>query len=497
MVMADTRKRPLWKPSAADFQRILGEQNPWLADGSVPDTLARKVERPLAMELWKRVLEDAPRRYQLILGPRRVGKTTCLYQTVRHLLHEGIPRRRVWWLRLDHPLLLSIPLGEWVRDLLKGTNATNEAPLYLFLDELAYASEWDLWLKTFYDEQWPVRIVGSSSSTAVLRDRRMESGVGRWEEQFMAPYLFLEFLDLIDQPIAVPEAETLASCIDRCIDADIDIGSLENARRRFLFTGGFPELLIETSQADMDEASLLLESQRTLKNDAIERAVYKDIPQAFSIDNPMLLERLLYTLAGQITGILSPTSLCRTLDGLSLPTFDRYVAYLERAFLIFRLQNYSGTEAARQKRGRKLYFVDAAVRNAALQRGVAPLSDPVEMGQLYENLAASHLHVLAQHAQVRLYYWRDGQHEVDLVFDHPTEPLAFEIAASTTHSQAGLLEFTRRFPRFAGKCYLVAPNATSMRASGSRDGIGSLPLDLFLLAVSQQAHNAMSARLGV
>ena len=56
MVMADTRKRPLWKPSAADFQRILGEQNPWLADGSVPDTLARKVERPLAMELWKRVL---------------------------------------------------------------------------------------------------------------------------------------------------------------------------------------------------------------------------------------------------------------------------------------------------------------------------------------------------------------------------------------------------------------------------------------------------------
>jgi hypothetical protein len=43
-----------------------------------------------------------------------------------------------------------------------------------------------------------------------------------------------------------------------------------------------------------------------LRNDAVERAVYQDIPQSFGVGNPMMLERLLYILAAQITGVLSP-----------------------------------------------------------------------------------------------------------------------------------------------------------------------------------------------
>ena len=50
---------------------------------------------------------------------------------------------------------------------------------------------------------------------------------------------------------------------------------------------------------------------------------------------------------------------------MSAPTFHKYVSYLERAFLVFTLLNYSGSEMSKQKRGRKLYFVDGAVRNAA------------------------------------------------------------------------------------------------------------------------------------
>jgi uncharacterized protein len=57
------------------------------------------------------------------------------------------------------------------------------------------------------------------------------------------------------------------------------------------------------------------------------------------------------------------------LDNLSQPTLDRYVSYLEQTFLVFRLTNYSGNESSIQKRGRKTYFHDGAVRNAALQRG--------------------------------------------------------------------------------------------------------------------------------
>jgi uncharacterized protein len=486
--------KPTWEPTASDYESVLLEQNPWHTDGKVPDAWAREVERPLAQGLWRLIERDSPHRFQLVLGPRRVGKTTAMYQTVRHLLSRGVPRQGVWWLRLDHPLLMGVPMGTLVKSVMK--NVPVKTPIYLFLDEITYAEQWDLWLKTFYDEAWPVRIVGTSSATAALRDRRLESGVGRWEEQYLAPYCFKEYLALRavtapDWPVGLSLAETL----DNWFAAGQPNPDLADHRRRFILTGGFPELLLSSQMAETDEKTVLLQSQRTLRSGAVERAVYKDIPQTFDLDSPLLLERLLYTLAGQFTGILSPTTICQTL-GFTQPTFDRYLSYLERAFLVFTLLNYSGSEGNKQKRGRKLYFVDGAVRNAALQRGVGPLSDPAEMGLLFENLVASHLHSLGRQEQVRLYYWREKDDEIDLVYDHPDRPLAFEIASSAGHGRSGIRAFTERFPKFRNRCYLIAPGAAPKQLGQATDGIGLLPLDVLLVAISGQTERALGIRLG-
>ena len=489
---------PTWRPQPPDYGQILSEQNPWWISGQVPAALSRRVERPLSKFLWRRLIENDPRRFQLILGPRRVGKTTGMYQTVGHLLRQGVASTRLCWLRLDHPLLMEVNLGDLARMLMEKANATASQPLYLFLDELTYAKEWDLWLKTFYDEQWPLVVVGTSSATAALRHRRLESGVGRWEEQYLAPYSFGEYLELVGRAVAIPVRDTLWSTIQACGETGVVARTLDEHRRRFLLTGGFPELLLRESRGTTDEASLLLESQRTLRSDAVERAIYKDIPQAFGgVENPMMLERVLYTLAGQVTGILSPQALCQGLDGLSRPTFDRYLRYLELAFLVFTLPNYSGSEASRQKRGRKLYFVDAAVRNAALQRGIGPLSDTAEMGLLMEYMAAGHLYAMSQQSQARLYHWRDGNDEVDLVYDRPESPMAFEIGSSVSHHRGGLHAFVARFKRFGGRCFIVAPDAALAMPQQTRDGIGTLPLDLFLLAVSAQAEAGLESRISV
>lgn len=387
-------------------------------------------------------------------------------------------------------------LGALTRLVIKVSEATSSDPTYLFFDELTYADDWDLWLKTFYDENWPVRIAATSSSTAALRSRMLESGVGRWEEQYLSPYLFAEFLQLVDKPVSIPVATHLSETVRAAIDGRVDTTSLAEFRRRFLLTGGFPELLIERNRpTSEDDASLLLQSQRTLKDEAVERAIFKDIPQAFKIDSPKTLERLLYTLAGQITGILSPAGICQDLGGMSQPTFDRYLAYLERAFLVFTLSNYAGAESLVQRRGRKLYFVDAAVRNAALQRGLRPLTDPAEMGLLLENMVAGHLKALGEVSQVRVYYWRDKQDEVDLVYDHPDSPLAFEVSSSRRHHRQGLQAFETRFPRFRGRCYIIAPDVPAARPDQSPDGIGLIPTDLFLLAVGSQMSHDLSARL--
>lgn len=487
----------IWRPGPQDLQRVFDEQNPWHRTGVVPSALARPVERPLASLLGQRLQLDEPHRFQLILGPRRVGKTTVLYQAVRHLLDVGVGPDRIWWIRLDHPLLLQESLDNLVRSVVTASRATPDRPVQLMLDELVYADQWDLWLKTFFDDGWPVRIAATSSATAALRERRLESGVGRWSEQHLTPYLFPEFLDLIGQGERVDVGETLADSLDLLSEGQRGSEGLAEWRRIFMLVGGFPELLTTTrDRPDQDEAGRLLESQEVLRSDAVERAVYKDIPQSFGVDNPTMLERLLYVLAAQITGIVSPSNICRGL-GLSQPTFDRYLSYLEQAFLVFTLPNFSGRESAVQKRGRKLYFIDGAIRNAALQRGVAPLNDPAELGALIENLVAATLRSLALHVGVRLHHWRDGKHEVDLVFDHPEKPLAFEIGSSPRHSRAGLLAFMERHPRFQGRCYLVAPQAAVTHPTPASNGIGTLPLDLLLLVVGTQAQQALARSLGV
>jgi predicted AAA+ superfamily ATPase len=311
------------------------------------------------------------------------------------------------------------------------------------------------------------------------------------------PYLFTEFLDLMaaapELPIADDFHETIRALIDMpALDPSV-VGVVAELRRVFVLAGGFPELLLRIPKND--EASLILESQRILRSDAVERAIYKDIPQAFSVDDPMMLERLLYVLAGQNTGLLSPTNICKEMNQMSQPTFDRYLSYLERAFLVFTLPNYSGREPTIQKRGRRLYFVDPAIRNAALQRGLAPLSNPTEMGILLENMAASQLHALAIQSQVRLFHWRSGNDEVDLVYSHPEHPLAFEIASSASHSRRGLVRFCEKHPRFRGRCYVVAPDAQALKPEDADAGVGTLPLDLFLLATGRQAEAALRARL--
>jgi len=485
---------PPWQPREEDYLQIFREQNPWYKEGRVPETLAPPVPRSLAKSLWKRLKHNEPSRFQVVLGPRRVGKSTAMYQTVQRLLDDGVGVQRLVWLRMDHPLLMQLDLGAllrmWLPEMAK---VTPQKPIYVFLDEVTYAKKWDVWLKTFFDERWPICLVGSSSATAALRQGRLESGVGRWEEQYLAPYLLHEFLELHGQGVTIPIAETLSETLEASLDQMPALTAVAAQRRRYLLTGGFPELLM--LQQPTDEAGMLLHSQRTLRSDAVERAIYKDIPQTFGVGDPMLLERVLYTLAGQFTGILSPSSICQNLGGLTQPTLDRYLSYLERAFLVFTLTNYSGREATRQMRGRKLYFVDGAVRNAALQRGLGPLSDQQEMGLLLENLVAGHLHALSQQSQVRLHYWRDGNDEVDFVYDHPTAPLAFEIGSSMSHSRKGLQALIKRFPRFQQRCYIVTPDAMIVRPSSRPDGIGMLPLDLLLLVLGMQAEKDLTQRL--
>lgn len=474
-----------WEPREGDLDRVIAEQNPWHATRRVPVGLTYPVQRGLAQQLWRAVCDHpapALRRSHLILGARRVGKTTVMYQTVQQLLDRGMEPRRLWWLRMDHPLLMQRNLGDLVRRVMTESDAGPGLEVVLFLDELVYSQDWDLWLKTFHDERWPVRVIATSSATAALHDRHLESGVGRWIEHFLTPYQFAEFLALSNVDVEMASGPTLLKTLEQA-PASQPPNQWHDLLRRFMLVGGFPELLLaDRDPSSIEETTLVLQSQQRLRDEAVERAIYKDIPQSFNINHPMELERLLYTLAGQMTGILSPTSAGQDL-GLSQATFDRYVAYLERTFMIFRISNYVGNESTRQRRGRKVFFYDGAVRNAALQRGLVPLADPAEAGVLQENLVASALWSLAQHTSHRLSYWRDGKDEVDFVLDQPDGPVAFEVASSTSHHARGLLALTQRYPSLRGRSFLVVPNVPFRRPDLATGRPGSISLSGLLVGI--------------
>ena len=497
-----------WKPSGEDYVEALRHQNPWHTLGKVPGSLTKPVRRSLAEELWK-TLTRSPRRYQVVLGPRRVGKTVAMYQTIDRLLHEGVSADRLWFMRMDHPLFHDYPLGGWVRSLLESIDAVSEAsPAYLFLDEVNYATHWDQWLKTFYDERWPIRLVATSSSTAALRNRTIESGVGRWSEQYLTPYSFAEYLDLRKSPEATSDGagslfeagrvEAEGNLFDTIATVMSDARrwpDLVSERRRFLIVGGFPELLLASESSEEDDHSAMLRSQSILRSEAVQRVAGMDLPQVFDIKNPILLERLLYVLAGQVCGLVNETGLAKTI-GLTRQTIHQYISYLEKAFLIFLLPNYSTSEETVQRKGRRVFFVDGAVRNAALQRGLSPLDDPEERGYLIENAAAAHLYSLSLQSGRKLFHWRDKGHEVDLVFDDPTGPIAFEITSARRHTTEPMERLMSMRPSFEGRCFLVSSSTpTAVMPGESEDGIGRMPFDAFLLAVSAQTHRALQNRL--
>jgi hypothetical protein len=67
----------------------------------------------------------------------------------------------------------------------------------------------------------------------------------------------------------------------------------------------------------------------------------------------------------------------------------------------------------------------------------------------------------------------------------------FEVGSGPSHSRAGLRALAERHPRFAGGCWLVAPGAPVVSPGRAGDGIGTVPLDLFLLAMGAQAAEAL------
>ena len=187
----------------------------------------------------------------------------------------------------------------------------------------------------------------------------------------------------------------------------------------------------------------------------IEPTVSRDVLSLGRVDKPALLRQLFYLACDYSGQIVSYTKLVGQLqDAGNTTTLADYLRRLADAWLVVGLQKYSGGAVRRRGSSPKLL-----VLNTALQSAVKGLTidearaDAEHWGRLVETAVGAHLAAKAAADSGRaLYYWRQGDLEVDYVVEARGALSAVEVKSGRPRKDdaAGMKAFARLYePRDA------------------------------------------------
>lgn len=403
--------------------KVLSAYNPWWKTGMVNPKLSKTYKRFAFYEAMKRIDQKDLRRTVVLTGTRRVGKTTIQYQMIEALLARGIPPQKIVFISMDHPML---KLSDF-NDILEcyHENVYAEQDVYYFFDEIQYAQDWDKWLKTIYDMQPDTQVIATGSASPALIKGNRESGAGRWSIIQVPTMSFYEYCELLglDRPVLPPNLKVTAllgmSQQERTAIM-MQLTKVQNHFIRYLQVGGFPELAL----ADND-----IMAQQIMREDVVDKVLKRDLPSLYNIRNSTELERIFLYLCNVSSEIVSIEAIAKELSGVSRPTVENYIQYLESANLIYQSWpiNMAGKKVL--KASPKIYIADAAIRNAVLMDD-SMLTDPVQMGKIVETAVYKHVAAFYYQQATSVGYFRGGKRgkEIDVVVDYPnTKNILIEV----------------------------------------------------------------------
>jgi predicted AAA+ superfamily ATPase len=111
-------------------------------------------------------------------------------------------------------------------------------------------------------------------------------------------------------------------------------------------------------------------------------------------------------------------AIAKELQGVSRPTVENYVRFLESANLIYQSWPIDMAGKKVLKASPKIYIADAAIRNAVLMDDTI-LVDPVEMGKVIETAIYKHVAAFYYQNATSVGYYRGGSKdkEIDIVVE--------------------------------------------------------------------------------
>lgn len=301
---------------------------------------------------------------KVVTGLRRSGKSYLLKTLFKnHLLSEGVSPDHILIVDLENirnkDFLNVDYFIKWLDE-----HIIDNKTYYLIVDEIQTIPNFtELLGGLVTTEHLDVYVTGSNShllSSDVATEFR-----GRGEEIHLYPLSFAEF-------------------------SSIYTGNDVDALQEYLTYGGLP--YVHTLANDEKKSNYL---------DQIYRSVYlRDIFERYTIENPKEFQELLRILSSCIGTPQNSNKIANTfksikkMQSITTKTIDKYIEYIENAFLIEEAQRYD--IKGRQYIGNlsKYYFQDLGLRNVILH------FRQIEETHLMENLIYNQLRMLGYQVDV-------------------------------------------------------------------------------------------------
>jgi predicted AAA+ superfamily ATPase len=347
-------------------------------------------QRDYAAVLASRLGE--PRRFlQVVAGPRQVGKTTLVEQVL------GAFDRPSVFVSADEPALRDTAwlAAQWERARMLAKD-TGKRGAVLALDEVQKVSGWSEAVKRLWDEDTrarsPLRVVLLGSAPLLVQRGLAESLAGRFEMLHLPHWSFAEMRTAFGCTLA-----------------------------QYLYFGGYP-----------GAAPLIPDPprwRRYLLDALVETTIARDVLLLSRVDKPALLRRL-FELGCRYSGqVLSYTKMLGQLhDAGNSTTLAHYLELLSGAGMLTGLPKFAGAAVRSRGSSPKLQVLNTALLTA--QSGLTPVearADHEFWGRLTESAVGAHLANAAACGVCELFYWREGNREVDFVLRAGRVVVAIEV----------------------------------------------------------------------
>lgn len=318
---------------------------------------------------------------KVILGPRRSGKSTFALTLLSN--------RPFMYFNFDDEILARTD-GISPDELLKELHIAYGDIKNIFFDEIQNLPAWELFVNRLQRSGYNLTISGSNAH--LLSQELTTALTGRHIPIEILPFDFKEYLNakkfnLNSEYATLPKAQA----------------DFMRLLEEYLIHGGFPEIV--TTNIDANSYLKILFDSVLLK-DVVKRHKVKYAEQIMKLSNYLL---------NNFASVYSLDRLKNILEFKSATTLEKFISYLEDAYLLIPLQRYSPKTGLRLKSSKKIYIIDNGFISAKA------IQNSPNIGKLMENLVLTELVKSDIKPNTELFYYKTrNEREIDFVIKKGT-----------------------------------------------------------------------------